>query len=719
MVGIAKNIHAPGSGGRLAAGLLVLLLAPWILWTGCGREPDPGGRSGAGGAPPEPGTPNGRDVVLITVDTLRYDAVGFSGRGIGSSPEADRLAAAGRIYDFTHAHAVVTLVSHASILTGLYPYQHGVRDNAGFVLSKDVPTIATLLADAGYATGGFVSSFTLDRRFGIGNGFQEYDDRYDGYGGPGFTPPERPGDQTVARALEWWNAHRGEKRFLWVHLFTPHFPYEPKGKFAGMFPDRPYYGDAAMADAQLTPLIDRLLEGDGRKAVVVYTSDHGEGLGDHGEISHGLFAYESTLRVPLVIRAEGLLEPGREEAPARHVDLLPTVLDLVGLSPPGGLPGRSLLSDRPSESTEGSYFEALSAWLNRGWAPLTGRIQGKEKAVRLPVPELYDLQADPGERSNLASARASRLRDLLRPLPEPALNGGGRREVDKEVSARLRSLGYVSGGGRGRQVPFTPEDDPKNLVRYDAMLDRALGAYRTGDADRAIRIMQRLIREQPKMTLAYSHLAFFYSDLGRLKDADRLLEAAVNEGVADESLARRHALNLVRGGKADQAEQVLAPYADSQDPETQSALGRAAAMAGHLEKARNRFLRALRIDPTFPAARMDLGILYLTEGKTNEAEAALEAALQQDPYLAEAWNGLGVIRSGNRDLTGAMEAWRKAVEIDPRLSDGWFNLARAASKLGDRAAALNAMEKYGALVEGPEKREAEAILRRMRASGDE
>jgi len=660
--------------------------------------------------------PNGRDVVLITVDTLRHDATGFSGAGQGYSPWADRLAASGRVFDFAHAHAVVTLPSHASILTGLYPYQHQVRDNAGFVLSNEFPTLATILTGEGYATGGFVSSFTLDRRFGIGNGFQEYDDRYDGYGGPGFTPPERPGDVTVEAALEWWDSHRGEKRFLWVHLFTPHFPYEPSDEFAKRFPDRPYYGDAAMADGQLAPLIERLLDNEDRDAVVVYTSDHGEGLGEHGEISHGLFAYESTLRIPLVIRAESLLEIGIDRLPARHVDIVPTVLDLLGVPVPQGLPGRSLRT-QPDGDLEpvGSYFEALSPWLNRGWAPLAGGMEGMEKAIRLPLAELYDLQADPEEKNNLAGDRGGRLRDLLRAVPEPALGNVGRDEIDRETEARLRSLGYVATGGEGRDVPFTPENDPKNLVRFDAMLDQALGAYRTGDVSSAIGTLRRLIQEQPAMTLAYSHLAFFYSDLGRLDDANKVLEAALNEGVAGESLARRYALNLVRGGRPQEASEVLAIFDESMDPETQSALGRIAAMTGKFEEARGRFMKALQIDPTFPTARMDLGILLLSQERFGEAEEVLATALQQDPYLAEAWNGLGVIRSQKNDLSGAMEAWRKALKIDPRLADGWYNLALAASRLGDRATALDSMEQYVSLVEGQERQQAEAILSRIRA----
>ncbi len=658
---------------------------------------------------------DGRDVLLITVDTLRHDATGFSGAGRVETPHVDRLAAAGRVFPVAHAHAVVTLPSHASILTGLYPYQHGIRDNAGFVLPPEPATLATLLQAAGYRTAAFVSAFPLDRRFGLARGFEVYDDQYEGYAGAGFTPPERPGNETVSRALAWWDAHRGERRFLWVHVFTPHFPYEPGEPFASRYRDAPYFGDVALTDDQLAPLLEQVLDGPDGEALVIYTSDHGEALGEHGEQTHGLFAYEATLRVPLVIAARGLVEPARDDTAARHVDLLPTVLHLLRRDPPGGLPGRSLFAEPPPGHDRGSYFEALSASLNLGWAPLRGRLEWPLKALRLPIRELYRLDEDPGETANLAGRQPELLDTLLARLPAESLAAPERATLDEEQVARLRSLGYVASSGPASPPDETdPELDPKNLVRFDRMLDSALTDYRAGRVEPAIETLRRLIDQQPRMSLAYAHLAFFLTDLGRIEEAVAALQLAVARGASNESIHRKLALNLTRLGRTAEAAAVLAPHADSTEPETQSALGRIAAAGGRFDEARGRFRRALEIDSTYPAALMDLGTLLMVENRFDEARPLLEQALEQDPYLAEAWNGLGAIRARGGDPAGAIEAWRRAVRVDPRSADALYNLGTALARTGDRRGAAEALGRYARLVDGEERERAEAMLRELR-----
>jgi arylsulfatase A-like enzyme len=315
-------------------------------------------------APPQRG-----DVVLITIDTLRADALGFAGNRRAATPVLDRLASQGRVFPNAHAHNVVTLPSHANILTGLYPYQHGIRDNSGFRLPASVPTLATVLKGAGYATGAFVGSFPLDSQFGLDRGFDAYDDRYpEGSHPESFVFPERRGSEVVGAALAWWRQQKGKPRFLWVHLFDPHAPYAPPEPFAARFAKEPYLGEVAAVDSFLQPLLGPFLEGKEKPALVVVTADHGEALGEHGELTHGLFAYEPTLKVPLVLWGRGV-QPGRDGRWARHVDVFPTVLQAVGLEakPPAGLvrPGRSLLAPAPQEGPD-SYFEALSTTLNRG-----------------------------------------------------------------------------------------------------------------------------------------------------------------------------------------------------------------------------------------------------------------------------------------------------------------------------------------------------------------
>lgn len=658
-----------------------------------------------------PGSAAGYDLLLVTIDTLRHDATGFSGSGKVETPTLDRLAAAGRVFPSTHAHTVVTLPSHASILTGLLPYQHGVRDNAGFVLDDRHPTLATVLASAGYATAAFVSAFPLDRRFGLDNGFQEYDDRYEGAGGGAFVFPERPGRETVALALDWWSRHEGQRRFLWVHLFEPHFPYEPGAPFAARYAAQPYYGEAARADAELEPLLGPLLDGEGSRTLVVVTSDHGEALGEHGELTHGLFAYEATLKVPLVIWAPDPLRPGIDDRPARHIDLVPTLLELLGVEPPPGLPGRSLLSADPGED-DGSYFEALTSYINRGWAPLYGRIEGGKKAIDLPLPELYDLEADPAEGVNLAQREPETLTALLARLAPEARRPVDRDSVDPQVLERLRSLGYVASAGpaAGSRTTFDASDDPKNLVEVEQLLHDALTSYREGRADEAIGVLRGLVRDYPRMSVAYTHLAYMYADLGRYTETVELLGQALAGGLQSEPVRRQLALGLLRLGRVEEAWSALAPLRESAEPETQAALGRVLAMLGRFDEAEARLLRALQLDPTFPEAYVDRGILLMTQGRFDEAEGHLRTGLEADPYHAEGWNALGVIRSRRGELEGAIQSWRQAVRIDPRLSDALFNLALALGRGGRFEEAIDALQSYIPLVEGEERRTAERML---------
>ena len=352
-----------------------------------------------------------RNVLLVTVDTLRADALGTDG-GPARTPHLDRLADAGIRFSFAHAHAVVTLPAHASILTGRYPYEHGYRDNAGFRLTPGTDTLASRLKAAGFATGAFIAAFPLDARFGLTPGFDVYDGRFDETAGGELLLPQRPGPAVVDRARAWIEARR-DRWFAWVHVYEPHAPYTPPAPFDREYAGQPYYGEVAAADAALGPLLDAVRHSP-RPTLVVVTGDHGEALGEHGEATHGLFAYEPTLRVPLIIaeidadrRAEALrhnsagrnvAQPFRAAGPrgevssaaAFHVDILPTILDAVNLPLPAGLPGRSLrtAAARDDATPRSSYFEAMSPALEYGWAPLTGVVVGREKYIELPLPEL-------------------------------------------------------------------------------------------------------------------------------------------------------------------------------------------------------------------------------------------------------------------------------------------------------------------------------------------
>src|SRR4051794_28795075 len=349
-----------------------------------------------------PGGSRGGNVLLVTIDTLRRDRLGAYGNGGALTPTLDRLASDGARYTHARSHVPLTLPAHTSILTGRTPRSHGVHVNGASRLDAARPTLATVLQGNGYRTGAFIGAFVLAARFGLNRGFDEYDDRYP-HESDTFKVADRRAAEVVKAAGDWILRAEGQTPsrsprpwFAWVHLFDPHAPYDAPPDYRR---DRsPYDAEIAYTDAMLGQLLDRLRAAHALdRALVVVTADHGESLGEHGEMTHGLFAYNATIAVPLIVAGTDI-HAGTIDAPVAHMDLTPTVLDLAGVPVPDGLDGRSLV--RPPERDRPLYFEAVDAALTRGWAPLTGIVQNATKFIDLPEAELYDLLADPGETSN-------------------------------------------------------------------------------------------------------------------------------------------------------------------------------------------------------------------------------------------------------------------------------------------------------------------------------
>ena len=467
----------------MAVALAALALAGWLGFT----------HLVPGALPRAPGL----SVLLVSIDTLRADALGAYGNARARTPWIDRLAREGVRFDAAHAHNVVTLPSHVNMLTGRLPFEHGVRDNNGFRVPKDTQTLADLLKPHGYRSGGFVSAFVLDERFGLASGFDRWDSRVaGGEWSRGFVIPERPGSATVAEALRWLASGSGPS-FAFVHLYEPHAPYQPPPAFAAG-QEHAYYGEVAAADAALEPLLRPLLEqGRSGRTLVILTSDHGESLGEHGESTHGVFAYEATLRVPLVVYAPALFPPRVVAEPVRHVDLVPTVLDVLGLPVPEGLPGRSLLpllagraAGRPAAGLLRGDLDvdqqALGAALRRA---------GRRAQVRRAA-AARALRPRRGSRARSANLAASRPQELERlGVRLAALRARDRgiapTKESPETLERLRALGYVASGagapaeaalhrGRRPQAPDRArrEDEP------DAV-PVPRGPHRRGDRRRA------------------------------------------------------------------------------------------------------------------------------------------------------------------------------------------------------------------------------------------
>ena len=643
-------------------------------------------------------------VLLITIDTLRADALGVYGKQGAQTTWIDRLARAGVRFEAAHAHNVITLPSHANLLSGQLPLGHGVRDNSGFRFPKGGATLATRLKALGYRTAAFVSAFPLDSRFGLDVGFDVYDDRLGGAEtqlSRAFEVPERKSPSTVAAALRWLEGQRGAKTFCFVHLYDPHFPYQPDEPFASRHPGDPYHGEVEAADAALEPLLRPLLEAGARgHTLIILTADHGEGLGDHGEQTHGIFAYEATLRVPLIVYAPRILSPGVIRVPVRHVDIVPTVLDALGAEVPGDLPGRSLLAlmARGGGEATPSYFEALSSSLNQGWAPLRGALRDSLKYVDLPLPELYDLQADPREERNLAATRPQELesmRALLARFRTQDL-GVDRRKEEPATLERLRALGYLAGGTAATKERYTDDDDPKNLIAVDARSREVLRLFREGKLEEARALCQENIRLRPNMPLAYLHLAYLERASGHLGLAVDAARKAFELKPLDAEHVSLLAVYLTEAGRPREAADLLEPYMTAVLPDVDvlSARGMALAALGQRDEALACFGRAREADPTNPMVLVNIGTVYLQAGRRDEARRAFEAALDLDPDVARAHNSLGVIAAFEGRTEEALARWRRSVELNPSDYQTLFNLGFTLKRQGHEAEARPFFEAY-------------------------
>lgn len=648
----------------------------------------------------------------MTVDTLRVDALGASGNSAASTPWIDRLAAAGVRFDQAHASTVVTLPSHANILSGLYPFRHGVRENAGFRFPETTETIATVLHGRGYRTGAFVSAFPLDSRFQLTRGFDVYDDRFPKSDATAFRVPERRGADTVAAALRWIAAEStaapepgGARRwFAWVHLYEPHFPYTPPEPYGSRYREHPYLGEVAAADAALGPLLQHVFDAAAhRPTLVILTGDHGESLGEHGEMTHGLFAYEATLHVPLILYQPRLVTASVVATPVRHVDILPTILDAIGTPPPGPLDGRSLLplaaGSAPAPTV--TYFESLSASINRGWAPLRGVVRGSLKYIDLPIPELYDLAADPAEAHDLSTARPAEARELQALLNGlRAADGGaapGRERSD--TREQLRSLGYVTGTATPK-ARYTEADDPKRLIAIDREIEEVVSRYQRGDLPGAIGLGQRVAQERPDMPLSLVHLAFLYNEAGDHARATAAIRRALALNPAAMDVAALAGAYLTEAGRAGDAVSLLKPYVDLAQPDVDvvNAYGVALATMGRRREALDAFGRARRIDAGSGLALANAATVYLMEGDRDRAAAAFREALGVDPTLARAYNGLGVIAAEQGDFTAAVDAWQHAAALDPHDYQALYNLGDVMLRLGRPGDARTYWQRYLSIV---------------------
>ncbi len=561
------------------------------------------------------------NLLVVTIDTCRADRLGCYGYEKAFTPFTDSVAASGVLFERAYAHQPITLPSHATIFTGTHPAYHGVDDNGLFMLPGEAVTLAEVLRERGFTTGAVISAFVLHRQFGLDQGFDWYDDRLAENrrtGAPGGYD-EIPATIVSDRGVNWIRQNAKKQWFLWLHYFDPHFDYKPPSQFSKIT-SQPYDGEIAYVDSEMRRIIETLeQEGIREQTLLVITSDHGEGLGEHGDLTHGKFLYETTAWVPLIFSLPGLLPEGRVTSRlVSLMDLMPTILDVLGIPIPGAVQGRSLLpllfSDPGDWTDKPVLMETKYPWYQHGWSPSYAIRQDDYKFIKAPKPELYDISRDPHELKNLyevergrAGAMAGILEEVRAEYAASSIAREGLRQMDDETRDRLTSLGYVFSGGADKEVsPDAP--DVKDMAEVISLSARALKLKSSGDYEQAIALLEDVIRKNPGNRRVLNQLGVWNAERGRYDEAERYLKMLVS------------------------------------------------------------------MDPDFIPGYDNLGQLYAITGRFEKAQAMADAVLSRLPDSAMGHNILGMIRMNKKEYREAIPYFEKAIELYPIYQDAHANL---------------------------------------------
>jgi cytochrome c-type biogenesis protein CcmH/NrfG len=614
-------------------------------------------------------------VILISIDTLRSDHLPVYGYREVSTPAIDSLRRDGLLFERAYAHVPLTLPSHAAVFSGTLPTHNGVRDNLGYSVDSSTTYLPCLLREHGYATGAAVSSFVLRRETGIAGCFDFFDDEIRTRSGRGLGGLQRPGAETLSQALAWLRRQSGDRFLLWLHVYEPHAPYDPPEPFASRYASA-YDGEIAAADAVVGELLAELhRSGIYDRALIVLFSDHGEGLGEHGEEGHGALLYRHDLQVPLMLKLPRAARAGAaERRPVGLIDVAPTILEVLGLSAPAAMDGGSLLR----QESRPVYSETWAPRLHYGWSELTSWIDGSDHLIEGPDPELYDLVADPAETTNkrlterrrFAAMSASLAREVV-PLQAP-------RAVDEETRRSLTALGYV---GQAALDESENLPDPKTMLGTLATLERGMELFAKEETQEAVVALREAAAENPRMVDAWDYLGRSYQKLGQPERAlaayRRVLqlvgahpEAALGTARALVEVNRpKEALALIRDQAARAPSDLRLRLLEArlllllgepaaarevsqrilhETPENADAwygIGSVEMTEGHLQAAESAFRRALAIQADHPAALNDLGVLLAAQHRDGEALSLLEALVELQPTNEPARRSLAMLRA--------------------------------------------------------------------------
>jgi arylsulfatase A-like enzyme/Flp pilus assembly protein TadD len=658
------------------------------------------------------------NVLLITLDTTRADRLGCYGYAGARTPNLDRLAAEGVRFENAYCPVPLTLPSHASIMTGLNPYHHGVHNNGTYVLTDDKVTLAERLKERRYVTGAITASFSVNSRFGLAQGFDVYDDNFQPIPmSQSMSTLERRAAEVFTAFSSWMTRKPAGKFFAWVHFYDPHMPYDPPGEYLKDFAGRPYDGEIAYMDQYVGEVI-RLLREKGLldNTLVVIAGDHGEAFGEKVERGHGIFIYEMTVRVPLIFYSSRLPRGVTVASRARLIDIVPTVLDILNLGPPAGVDGQSLvpLMEGKKEKERDVYLESFYPKESWGWSELVGLISGKWKYIQAPKPELYDLSGDPMEKDNLFArnpAQASDLKSRLESMLAESASGApsARRKLSLAEEEKLRSLGYIQfSGSAAGGGSIDPKDRLQDLELYQQARD-ALLSDKLAEAEQAYR---ELLLRFPRIPESYANLADVLMRQNNAADAIETMRKGVEAVPGAESLWVKLAQTYLLTGKLPEAsqaaQQALAINPDSLDALTVSLI--VEERNDRIPEALEHLERALKLDPGNEFFRMTYATNLSRVGRLDEAIRVFLTLTRDFPDKAVYLQDLGIVYGISKSPDKAIEYLEKAIALKPN-PQAYYNLAAAYANKGQIADAVRALESYLANPAG----ESEAAVRRVKA----
>lgn len=699
----ARSAKKNGVVAAISAGAIILIAVLFFLFMPFGRSPVK--RDGR------------MNVLLITMDTTRADRLGCYGYTKGRTPNLDSLARKGVLFENVYCQVPLTLPSHCSIMTGTYPFAHRVHNNGTYALGPEHETIAKILKARGFKTGAIVASFSVDSRFGLGQGFEIYDD--DIQPGQPFKTEnsERRAERVFALFSVWLESHSKEQFFAWVHFFDPHSPYQPPSPYKEEFAANPYDGEIAYMDASIGAIVDKLKEKNILgQTLVVLAGDHGEAFGEKVETGHGVFLYDETMKVPLLFYSENRLPAGKVvRSRVRLVDIAPSILDLLNLPKMSQAQGTSLvpyIEGREKNDRE-TYIETFYPKENYGWSELIGFIRDDWKYIRAPKPELYNLKTDPNENTNVYSATPKIASDLNRGLEtlikkSAGIAGTTNRALTVEEEERLRSLGYTSFSGGGTKSGSPDPKDHLDILR----LTQQAGTYEFDkNYLQAETVYEELLSLLPDSPASFVNLALVQIHMQKFDAAIQTLLRGEEKIPHSEALLSRLGYAYLAAGRYEEAFGAMAQVLQI-NPRHVDALTMSAGILdilGKKKEARDFYERGLAIEPKSKYLRLNYAQNLASGGMIAQAIDTYKGLVNDYPDDHVLYQDLGAAYGSAGRFEEAIEVLQRSVAIRPT-PVAFFNLAVAFKQKGEITEAVRYLKLYLQDTKG----ETEAVIQTAR-----